>query len=165
MEIEISGKIHISGCTVENSKTKERYAWGMGNSLAAWGGNVGGNMANIKSGSGDPGVRGSCPFPFPVRNGYQMWRFSFYISCPLPPPKRHTRAFSGSVHVNHYVWRPWFAMLLYGPFTPKIFFIGWPTDRMGSYTILYSIHTHQMQKGWRLDLETIESATLTKENI
>ena len=43
--------------------------------------------------------------------------------------------------------------------------IGWPSDRMGSYTILYSIHTHQMQKGWRLDLDRIESAMLTKENI
>ena len=41
--------------------------------------------------------------------------------------------------------------------------IGWPSDRMGSYTILYSIHTHQMQKGWRLDLDRIESATVNSE--
>ena len=51
----------------------------------------------------------------------------------------------------------------YGPFTPKIFYIGWTSDRIGSYTIHYSIHTHQMQKGWRLDLDRIKSAKLTKK--
>ena len=56
-------------------------------------------------------------------------------------------------------------MTFYGPFTPKIFYIGWTSDRMGSYTTLFSIHTHQMQKGWRLDLDKIESVTLTKKNI
>ena len=43
--------------------------------------------------------------------------------------------------------------------------IGWLSDRMGSYAILYSIHTHQMQKGWRLDLDRIESSPLTRKNI
>ena len=51
-----------------------------------------------------------------------------------------------------------------GPFTPKIFYIGWTSDRMGSYAILYSIYTHQMQKGWRLDLDRIGSAMSTKKN-
>ena len=50
-----------------------------------------------------------------------------------------------------------------GQFTPKIFYIGWPSDRMGSYTILYSIRTHQMKKRWRLDLDRIESAMLIKK--
>ena len=56
-------------------------------------------------------------------------------------------------------------MCLMAPSHQKYFTsdIGRPSDRMGSYIILYIIHTYQMRKAWRLDLDRIKSATLTAE--